>query len=668
VLFGDALQHVVRLARVLTQPRGHAILVGLTGVGRSSCLRLAATLSGVVVAAVEFANSAAVVDPIATLGSGGGGATANPKAAVTSAPSTGSMTPGMSAVVTAKPARRRGEALGVKRTHTGYRTTVSTGAHVEFRERLKRVLFDAGVHNKPTALHLQHVQIVSPELDASGGGVGSVAQHTLTTDHDLIMDDIHQLLECGEVPGLFEAGGANGAADEVAEIVNEIRVQAERASSRIAERELAAAFKTNDTVSTQLFHAPGMAVSDDPEEEAMRTADLMHSASSFSSINRVEFQTSTEEEVDRHAFDPAGTALPRATTRAECWEVFMTRVVSNLHIVLSMSAAGSGIRARLRAYPSLLAHCYWDYFLDWSPEALVAVAHLHLDKLTFALPDTDEGGMGPIAAAAAGSGSTDLIASALNKSQSDSDVTGAEAADERLRSSLAVAACNIYLTVPVACASYGTATRRAVYVTPKSYFEWMAAFSNTWNARRARLVTLLDRLYNGIATIESTNAFVSTLRVTLTAMQPVLAQKRAEAQRLLEEVSTQRAEAESVASRVAIEEEEVSAAAASAAELAADAKRDLDAAMPALEAAQTILESLDKKDIVEMKVGWRSVSPWLSIATHCLQAMFASLFFINQSTAELQRSATCCSHCDGGRLCPIQRDDRLADCKAPSGI
>ena len=73
----------------------------------------------------------------------------------------------------------------------------------------------------------------------------------------------------------------------------------------------------------------------------------------------------------------------------------------------------------------------------------------------------------------------------------------------------------------------------------------------------------------------------------------MLVQKRAEALRLLDEVSSRRSEAETIASRVAEEEAEVTASAATAAELAAEAKRELDVAMPALDAAVAILESLD---------------------------------------------------------------------------
>ena len=57
-----------------------------------------------------------------------------------------------------------------------------------------------------------------------------------------------QLLECGAIPALFDQGGSAGSTDEIAGIVNEIRVQAERASSRVAERELAHALRSPDSL------------------------------------------------------------------------------------------------------------------------------------------------------------------------------------------------------------------------------------------------------------------------------------------------------------------------------------------------------------------------------------------------------------------------------------
>ena len=489
VLFGEALNHVVRLARVLSMPRGHAVLLGLTGVGRTSCLSIAAVLAGVRVAGIEFANSSAVISPSAA---------PKPGAAVAAAaPAPGSP----AAAVKPGPRKRRGDDAAAKFSHTGYGSVMLTGAHAEFRERLKQILFDVGVQNRPTALHVQHAQVVSPELDAMGTVGYDAGRHAhVTTDHDLIMADIHQLLECGEVPGLFEQGVTAGTVDEVAAIVNEIRVQADRSATRIADREFANALESPDDLAGAVLSTTTAREGEEDESFAPARAAVP---------SRQQSRGDADDDFE-HTVDPAGSALARATTRAECWEVFKTRVSANLHIVLSLSSAGGGVRARLRAYPSLQSHFYWDHFLDWSPDALVAVASLHLEKLTFALPASDfapQGAAKPAKPPPANAGDSSAEESAI------------DAADTRLRTSLSVAACNIYLTVPVACTSYNASTRRQVFVTPKSYFEWMTAFSNTWNARRNRLLTLLDRLNNGIATIESTNSLVGSLRVQLADMQ-----------------------------------------------------------------------------------------------------------------------------------------------------
>jgi dynein heavy chain len=56
-MFSDAILHVCRIHRVLAQPRGNLMLVGVGGSGRSSLTRLAAFIANMVTFSIEISKN-----------------------------------------------------------------------------------------------------------------------------------------------------------------------------------------------------------------------------------------------------------------------------------------------------------------------------------------------------------------------------------------------------------------------------------------------------------------------------------------------------------------------------------------------------------------------------------------------------------------------------------
>ena len=57
VMFQFAIEHVSRIARVLRQDSGHALLIGMGGSGRASCSRLAVFMAGYELCQLEMSRS-----------------------------------------------------------------------------------------------------------------------------------------------------------------------------------------------------------------------------------------------------------------------------------------------------------------------------------------------------------------------------------------------------------------------------------------------------------------------------------------------------------------------------------------------------------------------------------------------------------------------------------
>ncbi|CAK4643818.1 unnamed protein product [Aphanomyces euteiches] len=143
--------------------------------------------------------------------------------------------------------------------------------------------------------------------------------------------------------------------------------------------------------------------------------------------------------------------------------------------------------------------------------------------------------------------------------------------------------------------------QRHVYTTPKSYLDLIQLYLKMLKIKQTELQNIKSRMEIGVKKLEETNSIVDNLKGELIKLQPVLTQKAAEAEVLLKQVSIDQKAAAEVRARVSNDEAIVGKQAEEVSLLQADAQKDLDIAMPALNNAQNALNSLSKNDITEVK-------------------------------------------------------------------
>lgn len=103
-----------------------------------------------------------------------------------------------------------------------------------------------------------------------------------------------------------------------------------------------------------------------------------------------------------------------------------------------------------------------------------------------------------------------------------------------------------------------------------------------------QLISARDRVKNGLKKLLETNDLVDNMQVELVALEPQLKQKSLDVEKLMDKLQTDQDEADKVRKVVSAEEEVAKRKADETQAIAAEAQKDLDEALPALEAAQKV--------------------------------------------------------------------------------
>ncbi|KAH9277041.1 hypothetical protein BASA83_000559 [Batrachochytrium salamandrivorans] len=244
--------------------------------------------------------------------------------------------------------------------------------------------------------------------------------------------------------------------------------------------------------------------------------------------------------------------------RDSVYQLFISRVRDNLHIVFGTSPVGNTFRTRCRMFPSLVNCCTIDWFDEWPRDALLSVSRRFLEFV--------------------------------------------DLGSDEMKDKVAGMCVEIHASVGEIAKKFYTELRRRYYTTPTSYLELINLYVSMLQEKRKELGTSRDRLRNGLNKLAETNDLVSNMQVELESLGPELKVRAQDTEALMIKIAKDQETADGVRKIVFEEEAVVRERALQTEVIATEAQRDLDEALPALDAAYKALDGLEKKDIAELKV------------------------------------------------------------------
>ncbi|XP_063282706.1 dynein axonemal heavy chain 1 [Pelobates fuscus] len=246
-------------------------------------------------------------------------------------------------------------------------------------------------------------------------------------------------------------------------------------------------------------------------------------------------------------------------TKANLMAAYTRRVKGNIHTVLCMSPIGEVFRARLRQFPALVTCCTIDWFNEWPEDALESVASSFLVEI----PELDS---------------------------KESSVSG-----------MIKMCVEMHQSVAVKSKQYLAELSRHNYITPKSYLELLGIYSKLIGKKVMEIKTAKNRMKSGLDKLLHTAEDVAKMQEELETMRPLLEEAAQDTVITMQKIEEDTVVAEATRQSVQVEEAKATEKARMAQEIAADAQKDLDEALPALDAALASLKSLNKNDVTEVR-------------------------------------------------------------------
>jgi len=238
---------------------------------------------------------------------------------------------------------------------------------------------------------------------------------------------------------------------------------------------------------------------------------------------------------------------------------FYSRVRANLHIVLCFSPVGEKFRDRALKFPALFSGTTIDWFLPWPQQALERVANAFLSDFPVKVDN------------------------------------------DRMKKELVNFIANTHLMVTAECEQYFSQFRRNVYVTPKSYLSFIDAYKLVYKKKYDSINEEAEKITNGLLKLAEAEEDVAKMKIELAETEKVLAKTAERIEKMVVNLGIKAGKAEKVKAEVLITKNDLSEVAAKIGADRDETNRDLEAARPALLAAETALDAIKPDDIKSLK-------------------------------------------------------------------
>ena len=244
-------------------------------------------------------------------------------------------------------------------------------------------------------------------------------------------------------------------------------------------------------------------------------------------------------------------------TRENCWTFFIDRVRKALRVVLCFSPVGNTLRNRTRKFPTITSCTSMVWFHEWPQEALVSVSHRFVADI--------------------------------------------EVLPNDLQAPVSSFMAYVHMSVSEMSKVYLANDKRYNYTTPKSFLEQIDLYSKLVTEKISEAMMKADRLESGLKKLDSCALQVEDLKQTLAVQEAVLKEKNEKADELIKIVGEESEAVRIEKENAAKEEANVAVVAEEVAKIQELCQIELEKAEPALQAAYTALNTLNKTNLTELK-------------------------------------------------------------------